>query len=94
LADNLLALGRPHSARPNLQAKRVVVNWPQAIQGRAMKQTQPQALPRWRVLEESRSAITVLRTVEAVQLAEIVLNLDRLQEALSAELARCRAAAD
>ena len=59
-----------------------------------MKQIQPQAPPRWQALEESRSAVTVLRTVEAVQLAEIVLNLDRLQEALSAELARCRAAAD
>ena len=38
------------------------------------------------LLEKSLSEITMLRTVEAVQLAEVVLQLDRVQESLVAVL--------
>ena len=34
------------------------------------------------LLEKSLSEITMLRTVDAVQLAEVVLQLDRVQESL------------
>jgi len=38
------------------------------------------------LLEKSLSEITMLRTVDAVQLAEVVLQLDRVQESLVAVL--------
>lgn len=38
------------------------------------------------LLEKSLSEINVLRTVDAIQLAEVVLQLDRVQESLVAVL--------